>query len=73
MKFNTAIAAMMTCLNEINEVGSLTKDELSVFLRLLCPFAPHLCEEMWEQLGGEDFAQRRSGPTMTRASALTTR
>lgn len=53
MKFNTAIAAMMTCLNEINEVGSLTKDELSVFLRLLCPFAPHLCEEMWEQLGGE--------------------
>ena len=53
MKFNTAIAAMMTCLNEINDVGTLTKDELSVFIRLLCPFAPHLCEEMWEQLGGE--------------------
>ena len=35
MKFNTAIAAMMTCLNEINEVGSLTKDELSVFLSLI--------------------------------------
>ena len=51
MKFNTAIAAMMTCLNEINDVGTLTKDELSVFIRLLCPFAPHLCEEMWEQLG----------------------
>ena len=48
MKFNTAIAAMMTCLNEINDVGTLTKDELSVFIRLLCPFAPHLCEEMWE-------------------------
>ena len=53
MKFNTAIAAMMTCLNEINDVGTLTKDELSVFIRLLCPFAPHLCEEMWEQLGEE--------------------
>ena len=51
MKFNTAIAAMMTCLNEINDAGTLTKDELSVFVRLLCPFAPHLCEEMWEQLG----------------------
>ena len=62
MKFNTAIAAMMTCLNEINEVGSLTKDELSVFLRLLCPFAPHLCEEMWEQLGGEGLCSTAKWP-----------
>lgn len=62
MKFNTAIAAMMTCLNEINEVGSLTKDELSVFLRLLCPFAPHLCEEMWEQLGGEGLCSTTQWP-----------
>ena len=62
MKFNTAIAAMMTCLNEINEVGSLTKDELSVFIRLLCPFAPHLCEEMWEQLGGEGLCSTAKWP-----------
>ena len=62
MKFNTAIAAMMTCLNEINDVGSLTKDELSVFLRLLCPFAPHLCEEMWEQLGGEGLCSTAQWP-----------
>ena len=62
MKFNTAIAAMMTCLNEINEVGSLTKDELSVFLRLLCPFVPHLCEEMWEQLGGEGLCSTAQWP-----------
>lgn len=62
MKFNTAIAAMMTCLNEINEVGLLTKDELSVFLRLLCPFAPHLCEEMWEQLGGEGLCSTAQWP-----------
>ena len=62
MKFNTAIAAMMTCLNEINEVGSLTKDELSVFLRLLCPFAPHLCEEIWEQLGGEGLCSTAQWP-----------
>ncbi len=62
MKFNTAIAAMMTCLNEINEVGSLTKDELSVFLRLLCPFAPHLCEEMWEQLGGKGLCSTAQWP-----------
>ncbi len=62
MKFNTAIAAMMTCLNEINDVGTLTKDELSVFVRLLCPFAPHLCEEMWEQLGGEGLCSTAKWP-----------
>ena len=62
MKFNTAIAAMMTCLNEINDVGTLTKDELSVFIRLLCPFAPHLCEEMWEQLGGEGSCSTAKWP-----------
>ncbi len=51
MKFNTAIAAMMTLLNEISDAGALTKDELGIFVRLLCPFAPHLAEEMWEALG----------------------
>ena len=62
MKFNTAIAAMMTCLNEINDVGTLTKDELSIFIRLLCPFAPHLCEEMWEQLGEEGLCSTAKWP-----------
>ena len=62
MKFNTAIAAMMTCLNEINDVGTLTKDELSVFIRLLCPFAPHLCEEMWELLGEEGLCSTAKWP-----------
>ncbi|MBQ5389772.1 MAG: class I tRNA ligase family protein, partial [Clostridia bacterium] len=51
MKFNTAVAAMMGLINEIYEVGTLTKDELGVFVRLLCPYAPHLCEEIWESLG----------------------
>ena len=62
MKFNTAIAAMMTCLNEINDVGTLTKDELSVFIRLLCPFAPHLCEEMWEQLSEDGLCSTAKWP-----------
>ena len=55
MKFNTAIAAMMGLLNDIYENGSLTRDELVTFISLLCPFAPHLCEEMWEGLGGKGF------------------
>jgi len=51
MKFNTAVAAMMSLINEIYEVGTLTKDELGIFVRLLCPYAPHLCEEIWETIG----------------------
>ncbi len=73
MKFNTAIAAMMTCLNEINDVGTLTKDELSVFIRLLCPFAPHCARRCGNISVKMVSARPRSGPTTTRASALTTK
>ena len=62
MKFNTAIAALMTLLNRIYEVGGLTKSELSVFIRLLCPFAPHICEEMWQGLGCDGFASLAEWP-----------
>ncbi len=62
LKFNTAIAAMMSLLNEIYEVGSLTPDELSVLIRLICPFAPHLAEEMWESIGGKGFCSLAPWP-----------
>ena len=55
MKFNTAIAALMTLINEIYDCGSLTKDELGIFVRLLCPFAPHLSEEIWQVLGHDEL------------------
>ena len=55
MKFNTAIAAMMTLINQIFEHGSLTLDELKTFISLLCPFAPHLAEEINEMLGAKDL------------------
>lgn len=51
MKFNTAIAALMSLANEIYSAGSLTCDELQTFITLLNPFAPHLTEEMWHSLG----------------------
>ena len=53
LKFNTAIAQLMSLLNEIEEKGSMTTDELSVYIRLLSPFAPHLCEELWEGMGNK--------------------
>lgn len=62
MKFNTAIAQMMSLINDIEEAGSITEDELSVFLRLLCPFAPHICEELWENLGNSDFVSVSAWP-----------
>ena len=62
MKFNTAIAAMMSLINEIYEAGSLTRDELGVFVRLLCPFAPHLCEEIWESLGEKELCSLSPWP-----------
>ena len=51
MKYNTAIAALMTLLNQIYDHGSITKKELGVYLTLLNPFAPHVTEEMWQKNG----------------------
>ncbi len=62
MKFNTAIAAMMSLINDIYDHGSLTSEELGIFVRLLCPFAPHLCEEIWEGLGHTDFCSLAPWP-----------
>ena len=55
MKFNTAIATMMALVNDIYDVGSITVDEFKTFIALLCPFAPHLTEELWESLGEKQF------------------
>ena len=47
MKFNTAIAALMTLLNDIYNKGSINNTELKTFVTLLNPFAPHVTEEIW--------------------------
>ena len=70
MKFNTAIAAMMTLLNEIDGVGHLTLDELNTLVRLLSPFAPHLAEEIYEQIGGEGFCSLAPWPTYDEAKTV---
>ncbi len=62
MKFNTAIAQLMILINAIYDHGSLTSDELGIFARLLCPFAPHICEEIWEALGNKGFASIAQWP-----------
>jgi leucyl-tRNA synthetase len=51
LKFNTAIAAIMTLLNEIYDKGSITKGEMKALLIILNPFIPHVTEELWEMCG----------------------
>lgn len=53
MKFNTAIAAMMTLLNDIYDAGSITRKEFRDLLVLLYPFAPHVSEELYQLIGCE--------------------
>ena len=62
MKFNTAIACLMTLINDIYTAGTISRDDLIIFIKLLCPFAPHLCEEMWESIGGEGFLSLSKWP-----------
>lgn len=70
MKFNTAIAAMMGFLNDVDEAGGLTKDELSLFIRILCPFAPHLAEEIWEKLGNTSLCAMAPWPSHDEAKTV---
>ncbi len=59
MKFNTAIAQMMTLVNRMYQKGSVTRTELAVLLQLLNPVAPHITEEMNQALSlGEELVRR---------------
>ncbi len=70
MKFNTAIAAMMAFINDVYEIGSITNDELTIFLKLLNPFAPHLTEEMWSNMSGEGFLSLAKWPEYDEAKTV---
>ena len=67
LKFNTAIAAMMALLNEIAALGSVNRAELSTLLLLLNPFAPHITEEMWQQLGFSGMVSEQKWPSFDEA------
>jgi leucyl-tRNA synthetase/predicted alpha/beta hydrolase family esterase len=54
LRFNTAIAKLMTYYNFLAKQASLTRDEVEVYLKLLAPFAPHMTEELYQGLGTQD-------------------
>ena len=67
-KYNTAISALMILTNEMydfkskNNAWPLTLDNLALFVRILEPFAPHLAEELWSQMGHKDSLLKESWP-----------
>ncbi len=63
MKYNTAIAAMMTLVNEMFQQGSVTRGELRTLMLLLNPVAPHITEEMWQNQGFGDPIHHQKWPT----------
>ena len=67
MKFNTAIAAMMTLLNDIYDAGSITRKEFRDLLVLLYPFAPHVSEELYQLIGCEGVLSEQEWVTYDEA------
>ncbi len=63
IKFNTAIAALMSLINDVTAFGSISKKELGIFAILLSPFAPHVAEEVWEACElGDGIVAEQSWP-----------
>ena len=70
LKFNTAIASMMSLLNQIAAVGSINRAEFKTFLILLNPFAPHITEELFEQMNYGGMVTEASWPTYDEAECV---
>ena len=70
MKFNTAVAALMSLLNEFNAKGSVTKGEYQTFLTLMNPFVPHMTEELWSNAGFEGFCSVAPWPQFDEAKTV---
>ncbi len=70
LKYNTAIAALMTLLNEIYDAGAVTRKELKTFISLLNPFAPHITEEINEAMGYSDMLAVSPWPTYDEAKCV---
>src|SRR6516162_2178380 len=74
MRFNTAIAAMMELTNHLTKLDVRPRSVLEPFVLILSPFAPHLAEELWRALGGQNTLAYepwpKFDPTLTRADEI---
>ena len=69
LRFHTAIAALMTLLNELSSVDKISKEVAETYVLLLSPFAPHIGEELWEILGNANSLAYREWPQFNAALA----
>lgn len=70
LKYNTAIAAMMSLINEFYKVGKVTKGEFKTLITLLNPVAPHMTEELWEIMGFGGRLYQTSWPEYDEAKTV---
>ena len=70
LKYNTAIAAMMSLLNDFYKKGSITKGEFKTLIILLNPVAPHITEELWQTIGCEGRVYEQSWPEYDEAKTV---
>ncbi|MBH0157910.1 leucine--tRNA ligase [Fictibacillus sp. 5RED26] len=70
LRFNTAISQLMVFVNEANKQEVLPKDFMQGFVKMLSPIAPHICEELWEMLGGEGSIAYASWPVWDEAQLV---
>ena len=70
MKFNTAVAELMSLINAFSSKGSITKAEYKTFLLLLNPFAPHMTEELWEMSGFDGLCSLAPWPEYDESKTL---
>ena len=70
LKYNTAIAAMMSLINDFYKKNAVTKGEFKTLLTLLNPVAPHITEELWEMIGGEGHVYQTAWPEYDEAKTV---
>jgi len=70
MKFNTAIAAMMSLVNEFYKLERVTKGEYKILITLLNPVAPHITEELWEMYGDGGLLSLKPWPSYDEAKTV---
>ena len=70
LKHNTAIAAMMSLVNDFYAAGGVTRDEFAALLTLLNPFAPHITEELWQRCGFEGQIAHAAWPVYDEAKCV---
>ena len=70
MRFNTAVSELMILVNEMGKQESISKTNFEIFLKLLAPFAPHITEELWHELGNEPSIHSETWPKYDESKLL---